>query len=188
MRKELVDRPLGIERAGSVRVMTPSLIISDQTRRSAGPTSSWPPRSGSARCPIAAWCRLSANAATRSPMALAPPRPCPTADDRARRPRATRRSSSSGISPSPNVYGMRAFICAITRPPRARACSMAAGRMLTSIPSETLPWRGNEVWISTTSTGRIALEQSGHQREPHRQVVEHWSWRMPGPDKGRLGR
>ena len=69
--------------------------------------------------------------------------------------------SSSGISPSPNVYGMRAFIWAMTRPPRARACSMAAGRTLTSMPSETLPPWGNEVWTSTASTGRTVLNSRG---------------------------
>ena len=38
---------------------------------------------------------------------------------------------------------------------------MAAGRMLTSMPSETLPSCGNEVWINTASTGRAVLNSRG---------------------------
>ena len=79
---------------------------------------------------------------------------------------------ASGISLSPKVKGMWGFIWATTRPPRARTRSMAAGRMLTSMPSDRVSPRGTEVCSSTASTGADQVEQAGHEREPHRQVLE----------------
>ena len=43
----------------------------------------------------------------------------------------------------------------------ARTASMAAGRMLTSMPSETLPSCGTDVCTMTTSGGQVAPNSRG---------------------------
>ena len=67
------------------------------------------------------------------------------------------RSSSA----SPYVQGTRSLTCATTRPPRARAASIAAGSTLTSVPSDTLPSRGRVVWSSTRSGGCVVVNSRG---------------------------
>ncbi|WP_344960033.1 hypothetical protein [Saccharothrix longispora] len=41
----------------------------------------------------------------------------------------------------------------MTSPPLARVASIAAGRMFTSVPSDTHPSTGVEVWMRTMSGG-----------------------------------
>ena len=53
------------------------------------------------------------------------------------------------------------ILTATTRPPRARAASIAAGSTLTSVPSDTLPSRGRVVWSSTRSGGCVVVNSRG---------------------------
>ena len=69
--------------------------------------------------------------------------------------------SSALISASPKVYGMPGFTCAMTMPPRALAASIAAGRMLTSMPSDTLPAVTGDVCTTTTSGGQVVANRRG---------------------------
>ena len=82
---------------------------------------------------------------------------------------------------------MRGFICAMTRPPRARTASTAAGRMLTSIPSETFPLpRGGGVQQHDVGWAH-RREQPRDERQAHRQVVQPLSGvAHAGPDERRL--
>ena len=88
-------------------------------------------------------------------------------DGRARR----RRTSRAGAR----------LTCATTRPPRARAASMAAGSTLTSVPSETFPSRGRRGVDDDHVRRRHRREQRRHQREPRRHVAQPWAPPHPRP-------
>ncbi len=74
--------------------------------------------------------------------------------------------------------------CAITSPPRARAASIAAGRMFTSVPSDTVPSDGTDVWISTTSGGRALASRAGTSDRRQGKYLSRACPRMPGPTNG----
>jgi hypothetical protein len=49
----------------------------------------------------------------------------------------------------------------MTSPPRERTVSIAAGSTFTSVPSDTEPPAGTDVWTSTTSGGRAPASKTG---------------------------
>ena len=132
----------------------PSLNISDQTESPRRPVSSASTASGTAPMPI---CRVAASgtsAAIRSPIGLR------GGERRPVRRRGQRRRHLdpvvelvNGATESPKVYGICGLTWAITMPPRALTVSIAAGKILTSMPRETVPCTGSEVCTRTTSGG-----------------------------------
>ncbi len=75
--------------------------------------------------------------------------------------------SSTSISASAKVQGIRSLICAITLAPRARAASTAAGSTLTSTPRDTRPPRGRVVCRMTRSGGIVVLNRCGTSDSRH---------------------
>ena len=63
---------------------------------------------------------------------------------------------------------------------------MAAGRILTSVPRDTLPSCSTEVCRSTRSGGRDPSNSRGHEGQPHRQIVERGQVPHARADKRRL--
>ena len=171
------------------RSSMPSLTISDHTPRPRTPGETrWRPRRGSGRSP-AAPCRrgtrsgppVRRSAAHRSSVARGP------GDGRGASTSSARSTVSTSRRASPKVNGILGLTWATTRPPRATTCSMAAGSRFTSMPRETLPSRGAEVWTRTASGGRGRAEQPRDERQPHGQVLER---RVPPDaraDEGGLG-
>ena len=82
------------------------------------------------------------------------------------------------------MYGTRGLSCAITSPPRARTASIAAGRMFTSVPSDTRPPAGADVCTSTTSGGTGLASSAGTSDSRHGKYRSRAWPRMPGPTNG----
>ena len=143
MRKELVTGRSGSSAPARSSASTPSLIISDQTRRFRRPDIMVAATVGISPMPSCSVDPSSANRATRSADQTRDVVGGPGDGRHQRRIDLERpvNQARAGFLRPRACTACSGFIWAITRPPRARACSMAAGRMLTSIPRETLPAR-----------------------------------------------
>jgi hypothetical protein len=81
------------------------------------------------------------------------------------------------------VYGIWSLMTATTRPERIRHPSMAAGRMLTSMPRLSWPSRGGAQWMMTTSAGMRRWSSTGTS-ESRLGTYDRFEWRrMPAPTK-----
>src|ERR1700722_12087109 len=74
--------------------------------------------------------------------------------------------------------------CATTSPPRERAASIAAGRIFTSMPSDTVSPAGAEVCTNTTSGGRAPASKTGTSESRLGKYLNRSRPRMPTPTNG----
>ncbi len=61
---------------------------------------------------------------------------------------------------------------------------MAAGNRLVSMPSDTFPFLGVEVWRRTTSGGRLVAKSRGTSERRMGKYLRSSSLRTPSPTKG----
>ena len=69
--------------------------------------------------------------------------------------------------PPPPQSPVEAFQQLLLMTPRERADSMAEGSTFTSVPSETVPAEGGDVWMSTTSGWRVVASITGTSDRRH---------------------
>ena len=72
----------------------------------------------------------------------------------------------------------------MTRPPRDRTSSIAAGSTFTSVPRETVPSAGAEVCTSTTSGGSAVASRTGTSDSRQGKYLSCSRPRIPAPTKG----